>query len=419
MRNIFDQYSQPENKLTHSLVSSLAQDSKLLKEFLRWSVGKNVPSREKISVIEQSLPGQSEINEKEADRRGLPDACIFDDNGWILIIESKVASRLSINQLKRHYDTVVRRGYKNPSLLVITTDGHFDDLPSYVKSKTWREVYEWGCRQFNHSPWPKLFTNYFEILEAHMVQDEYLKAGTLTKFTGIPFDTESPYSYPEAKRLLKLIIDEFKGNKGLVKELGIDTALPGRGAIKGVKGTVVWDFLRFDEARGTENFTEYPHLTFGILYEKVELMLTLPNRLNREMRERIFGMSFKQFINLIGSVSSGMKRATKLDQTVKPIIKILQRHYLSQSQPGIIDAYLSFDLRTIHIENKSPEKFQPEWIVTAFDVMRNKKSNMQMQIGIEVPLGRSDIVKTEKILRVFEEAARALIPILNVTFGRK
>jgi len=128
MRNIFDQYSQPENKLTHSLVSSLVQDSKLLKEFLRWSINKKFPKRSNLTIIEQSLPGQDEVDEKEAVKKGLPDACVFDDNGWILIIESKVASRLSINQLKRHYDTVVRRGYQNPNLLIITVDQYSKKL---------------------------------------------------------------------------------------------------------------------------------------------------------------------------------------------------------------------------------------------------------------------------------------------------
>ena len=33
MRNIFDQYSQPENKLTHSLASCLYEDKKLLESY--------------------------------------------------------------------------------------------------------------------------------------------------------------------------------------------------------------------------------------------------------------------------------------------------------------------------------------------------------------------------------------------------
>jgi len=418
MRNIFDQYSQPENKLTHSLVSSLAQDQKLLKEFLCWSVKKKFSSRERIYVIEQSLPGQDEVGEKEAVKRGLPDACIFDDNGWILIMESKVASKLSLGQLKRHHDTIIRRGYQNLKLLIITVEQYSDSLPSYVRLKTWREIYEWGCNNSKQSPWSKLFTNYFEVLEARMVQDQYLKAGTLTKFTGIPFDIENSYSYSEAKRLLKLIIGEFKANKELVNELGLDLNLPGRGAIKGAKEIVVWDFLQFKEARGAKSFTQYPHLTFGILFDRVELMLTLPHRLNKEVVRRIFGASFEDFYSIVSSFSNRIDKAVKLDSTIKPIIKILQRHYMSQSQPGIIDANLNFDLRTIQKDRKVKEKYQPEWINVVYAAMRNKKSNMQMQIGVEISFARSKVVKTENALKVLEEAALALNPFLNVAFGR-
>jgi hypothetical protein len=56
------------------------------------------------------LPDQLEESEDEASRKGLPDACIYADNGWILIIESKVAARVSVNQLNRHINTLENRG---------------------------------------------------------------------------------------------------------------------------------------------------------------------------------------------------------------------------------------------------------------------------------------------------------------------
>jgi len=37
MRNIFDQYTHPENRLTHALMSSLAADPELLRSFVRWA----------------------------------------------------------------------------------------------------------------------------------------------------------------------------------------------------------------------------------------------------------------------------------------------------------------------------------------------------------------------------------------------
>jgi hypothetical protein len=84
MRNLFDQYTQPENRLTHALVSSLAQDDDLLREFIRWIMGRALPKKEKLTVIEQSLPSQPEESEDEASEKGLPDACVYDENGRIL-----------------------------------------------------------------------------------------------------------------------------------------------------------------------------------------------------------------------------------------------------------------------------------------------------------------------------------------------
>ncbi len=420
MRNIFDQYNQPENKLTHALVSSLAQDPRLLRAFLKWATAKKFSGRDKLTVIEQTLPGQEELDETEAGKKGLPDACVFDDDGWILIIESKVASRLTASQLRRHYDTVVRRGYKNPKILAITASDQVpQNLAPYVISKTWREIYEWGYRQVNKCYWSRFFLRYFEILEAKMVKEEYLKAGTLTKFSGIPFCSGNPYSYCEAKRLLRLIVDEFKSNGKLMRDLGIDIEFSGRAAIKGVKGTQVWDFLRFREAKKEKSFTKYPHLTFAISYSMCELKLTLPHNIHKQLKARIFGLSFDDFCEVIGAVMIRSKKSIQMDPAIKPVITLLQRHYLSQSDSGIIDAALKFDLRTMQKEQKGKEKYQPEWIKTAFDVMNNKKSNIQIQIGFEIPLDKSKVIKTEKAIAVLEEAARALLPFLNVIFGRR
>lgn len=416
MRNIFDQYSQPENKLTHSLVASLTQDKQLLKRFLLWSVGKTFSQRSALTVIEQTLPGQAEVSEQEAEKRGLPDACIFDDNGWILIIESKVASRLSVNQLERHHKTISRREYDNPNVLIITTEGYLDKKLPYVKARTWREIYEWGLKE--PSPWARLFTKYFEVLEAKMVQEEYLTAGTLTKFSGVPFSQDNPYSYIEAKRLLKLLINEIRDNKGFVKELGLDPESRGRGAIKGTKGTVVWDYLRFREARDGKEFTDYPHLTFDISFEKVGLKLTIPDKVKGSVRQNIYGRSFEDFHSLLLLVLSRMKKVQNIDKSVKPIVKVMQRHYPHQSHPGVQDAKLRFDLRTIERGSRQ-EKFQPEWEQLTYQVMRNRQSNLQFQIGIEIPLAESKVINTSKAIKVIEEGAKALKPFLDAAFKRK
>lgn len=87
MLNVFDQYTQPENRLTHALVCSLAEDPTLLRRFIRWSTGRSAP-KGRLQVVEQQRPGEAAGDEKEA--AGLLDAWIYNDDGWALLVESKI-----------------------------------------------------------------------------------------------------------------------------------------------------------------------------------------------------------------------------------------------------------------------------------------------------------------------------------------
>jgi hypothetical protein len=43
MRNVFDQFKEPENRLTHALMTSLSEEPKLLKGFVIWATGSAAP----------------------------------------------------------------------------------------------------------------------------------------------------------------------------------------------------------------------------------------------------------------------------------------------------------------------------------------------------------------------------------------
>lgn len=118
MRNLFDQYFQPENRLTHALVVALAEDKKLLRSFVRWVTHKPAPSTG-LAIVEQQLPGEPELSENDAEQRGLPDAWIHDNDRWSLLIESKIAAAVRNDQLDRHVRTALRRGFVDITLLVI------------------------------------------------------------------------------------------------------------------------------------------------------------------------------------------------------------------------------------------------------------------------------------------------------------
>lgn len=181
MRNIFDQYNHPENRLTHALVSALHQDSKLLKRFVEWAAPTALVQAP-FKIIEQSLPDEEEIEEETPERRGLPDAWIYNEEAAsALLIESKIMCALSGDQIKRHLRTAKKRGFIRCSVLLLCLEAPRRKLFKEVFTKTWSEVYEWAVQQSGNSAWARFFAEYCEIAEVKMVQKEYLIEGKLTK----------------------------------------------------------------------------------------------------------------------------------------------------------------------------------------------------------------------------------------------
>lgn len=419
MRNIFDQYSQPENRLTHALISSLEKDPKLLRSFIRWSVEDVIPLKKRLYVIEQSVPNETEPDELIAGKRGLPDAWIYTDDGWSLVIESKVASHVSFDQLKRHQETAEERGFIQSKLLVIDISRKKRIPFPGVYTKTWREIYEWGIEHIKQSDWARSFTGYFEVAETKMVQEKYLKEGTLTKFTGIPFNNKHPYSYHEAKRLLGLILDELRTNKKLIQELGIDPDLPGRQAITGQQSSHVWNYLRLKESKNAKKF-EYPHLTLGIHAEYSNVSLTIPNGVKKEFADSLFNLEFdSRFIEVFSDLLSKGETILSMDKGIKPHMNVVQRHYPSRKSPPVYDARISLDFRTAFKKNSTTAtKYQPEWLKAVYDTMHKKRSNLQFQVGYEIYYSDSKIIATPKAMKFFEESLLALRPILNLILHR-
>lgn len=419
MRHLFDQYSQPENRLTHALVSSLSEDPRLLRSFLREVAHFSIPRFETIEILEQSLPGEEVLTEIESERRGLPDAWIFTKTGTALLIESKVSAPILRDQLNRHLRMAERRGFKRVRLLVLSVQEKLQNLPKAAIGKTWCDIYEWLQKQ-KKGIWAEKLSSYLEIAEAKLSQDEYLKEGTLTRFAGIPFNETRTYTYLEAKRLLGLLIGELKTRPAIVKHLGIDSTLPSRGAIKKDLSRV-WNYIRFKESRVCDNHTRYPHLTIGIDPSEARALITLPHKVEQHIWRRIFDKGEPAFIDLIFRVAEKMKAIIKMDASVKPYVKVVQRHYTSQSSPPIEDGVLKYDLRTILPgRKKRREKYQPEWLPSTYKLMTNKKNaNIQFEIGVEIPYRYSALVSKREVIQLFEASFLAFEPFLDAALGRK
>ena len=281
VRNVFDQYKQPENRLTHSLATVLHEDTALLQSFLATFGLKPHPPVRKLKVIEQSLPGIPELAGSETLSQGLPDAVIFSEEGWALIIESKISDALARNQLKRHRRTIEKRGFDRLIGLAITVQEPGFNMDGW-DAISWKDVYAWAHRHKNNSPWAGRLVDYFNVAEAKMTSEEYLEEGTITEFSGISFD---PYSYLEGKRVLRLLTQKIRKNSKFVHEMRLDPA-SGRKSI--TEQRRLWDFISFlPPDSGVLAFQKFPHCTVAIGPVDAEAMITFPNGMRSVLRKQL------------------------------------------------------------------------------------------------------------------------------------
>lgn len=119
VRNVFDQYDQAENKLTHALISTLYNDRKLIRPFLKWLKIKNIPSLKVIELGVQQLPGDGSQT-AQVKQNSVPDAYFCNNDTWAVIVESKVQASVSLNQLRRHQKKAIRHGYEDIYVVLIT-----------------------------------------------------------------------------------------------------------------------------------------------------------------------------------------------------------------------------------------------------------------------------------------------------------
>lgn len=423
MRNVFDQYDQPENRLTHALATALNSDPKLVRPFLRNVVGVRGPIPRKLEVVEQSLPGDRPLEEGDKRAKGLPDACIHDGESWAVIIESKVSSPLTRGQLERHQSTLKRRGFPDSLLLTITVgEPKVPILPKGTTARTWSQIYAWLRRQ-EQSTWARDAADYLEIAEARWSGGVYLKEGTLTEFAGIQFGPDNEYNYPEAKRVLRLGMGELRKKSVLAKELKADLSGAGRSAITGKGAGGVWDYIPLHLAKAEEVFTKTPHLTFSLNRDQAEAMLTFPNQLRTELRRNLIDLGEEGFFDVVLEVERNLRRVLKRCPGAVPWFRAVQRHYKTQRSAPNLDARIEFDLRTARPIKKgtgtSRVRTQEQWLRAAFDAFSHKRSNYQIQIGACFPYqtGKSALAKSSG-MDVIADSLAACRPILDAAVGR-
>ncbi len=412
MRNVFDQYKQPENRLTHSLATVLHEDTALLKSFLATFGLKPHPPVRKLKVIEQSLPGIPELAGSETLSQGLPDAVIFSEEGWALIIESKISDALARNQLERHRRTIEKRGFDRLIGLAITVQEPGFNMDGW-DAISWKDVYAWAHRHKNNSPWAGRLVDYFNVAEAKMTSEEYLKQGTITEFSGISFD---PYSYLEGKRVLRLLTQKIRKNSKFVHEMRLDPA-SGRKSI--TEQRRLWDFISFlPPDSGVLAFQKFPHCTVAIGPVDAEAMITFPNGMRSVLRKQLRGSSLEEFTGRLEQAGHELTTSLNGLKAYRPTVRLMQRRYKSQKSVPLMDGSIEFDIRAAfgdpNPHSGPPIKKQQQWAQAAYDLLANQHANIQFQIGVEFHYSKPNELADKGADRYFIDAFRALRPFAGI-----
>lgn len=410
MRNVFDQYTQPENRLTHALVCTLNGDRSLLRPFLRWAGSTGVPPASQLRITEQQVPGEA-VSGDEGEGSGLPDACVYADDGWSLLVEAKVRAGISLGQLRRHIATAKRHGFDKPYLLLLSVDDPPKQMPPRSVHRAWRDVYAWFRKRADSSQWARTLTDYIETFESRMITENYSIRGTLTMFDGLRFDEEKPFTYHEGRRLIRLLGDELQKRKDL-RNIGVAPKGERRTAITKGDGTNVWDFLPLKEADRSSEFTAYPHLTMALRQTAAGAAITVPNGVRGGFRKKLKGVGEEGFLDLLRNIEKRLRPVLSTSKGSTARVYATQRHYRSQRSAPKIDARIQADLQTIIPGKRREVKYQPQWISAIYHVMSQKRSNIQL--GVEVHLSYDcPVVRSARAIGLFATSWIAMSPLID------
>jgi hypothetical protein len=177
----------------------------------------------------------------------------------------------------------------------------------------------------------------------------------------------------------------------------------------------LWDFISFMPADGSHPaFQEFPHCTVGIGPVDAEAMITFPHRMPPARRKRLHGESFEEFTARLETANTALRRALKGLKGYCPMIRVMQRRYKTQRSVPLMDGRVEFDLRATFGEPKPhfgpPIKKQPQWARAAYDLLVNKRSNIQFQIGVAFYYPQFDELAHKDADRYFVAAFKALRP---------
>jgi hypothetical protein len=194
--------------------------------------------------------------------------------------------------------------------------------------------------------------------------------------------------------------------------LGVDPKGPRRSAITGQGTDMVWDFLPLKVAKDAASFTAHPHLTMGLSRTHAIAALTIPNGVKGGFRGKLNELGYEGFVELVQGLEANLRPTLKKSVGAKPMIYATQRHYKSQRSHAEVDGRVDADLRTAIRVKGSSVKYQPEWIESIYNLVVNKRSNIQLGFDIAFQYN-CPIVQSPKAVDLFANTWKSMSSILK------
>ena len=431
MLNPFNQYDGDENRLTHALAITLERSPQFMAAFVdlcdaKKLLGKNI--RVEIQVVMHARDGIEET--------AIPDLLLVDVEGRRgLVFEAKVGSRLDLLQLQRHEARAKDYGIEIVGKYAITgRDIDVEKIAEWKKSLihktwihiTWISIYEIANRLKGHCGWAKDLADYLGIVAAQRGDEDMDGKVKLTTFTGIPFkgprakkttDSDHEYAPNQAKRHLLALVDALEEDTKLLSDLGFTKGQKPRrrGSIEA--SDAVWDYLS-PLGQNDHHINGY-HFTIGIATEHASAMLTIPHASDefKKLRRFVKRTDLSVFEQTIEAFLDELERRGLNKAGFQPCIVMKQRRYRTMREVYAIDGSLTFDLRTLvgrPTEEKIPAiRKQPEWTTFCYQLLRDKNSNIQFQIGLHFIYGLAENLNHAEAVEMFKDALRATTVFLK------
>lgn len=347
---LYHQYDNPENRLTHALLHTVASSDWILPRFLKDVADIKVRVKGKMfEVSTQKVPfQQGDIDPEKIE--SVPDAWIIDDFTEVgLAIEIKAETHcVSIKQLNSHANRILR--YKHPHLLVITPDLHKPSiLTDFESSKeelkvqwqSWDTLYRWFKQLYldaNRREKDRfLITSMLEYLE---------RRRKVLGFQGIFFRTG--FDVTEAKEILNAEMETIQPEFNIV----YPNLTRRRPAITTMFNDAVWDC--FGSEKG---FTSDIHFTFSINEKHHDISMTIPNSAGKVWSR------LKAVFRSVESESELYRILQQLRSKVPYLyIELIQRHF-EYRRHGTRDGYMEFDIDTLGSPFKTKKSKAKEFSV--------------------------------------------------------